>query len=349
MATVHKVKSGESLSVIAQQYGFRSWKAIYDHPSNSDFRKRRPNPNLIMAGDEISIPEKTSKAVEAGTGKEHTYKAASGKQKIEFLVTFIDSLSLTDAVPELTATLSLPDGTKADHKADTKGTIHLVEPDISSGKVDVVNIWDAREPAIIRYGKYATWGLSTNQSNVVRLPDKRKIINRIASKHGITRRSTWGKKTVNYLTMDEDWDYTTVVIHHSGNGGETDPVAIETKHMDERGWDDVGYHYLVRPDGSIYEGRHLAYKGTHVLGANSNKIGILMMGDFESQWYDDDDDVSAAHMSAAQALVITLKAEFATITKLGGHRDYKTDTECPGGDLYSQLPAMRAATGLGGP
>lgn len=349
MATVHTVKSGESLSVIAQQYGFRSWKAIYDHPSNSEFRQKRPNPNLIMAGDKISIPEKTSKTVEAETGKEHTYKAASGKQKIEFMVTFIDSLNSTDAVPELTATLVLPDGTKGDHNADSKGTILLAEPDISSGKVDVVNIWDAREPAIIRYGKHATSGLSTNQSNVIRLPDKRKIINRIASKHGIKRRSAWGTKTVDYLTMDEDWDYTTVVIHHSGNSGETDPVEIEKKHMGENGWKDVGYHYLVRPDGSIYEGCHLAYKGTHVLGANSNKIGILIMGDFEAQWYDFDDDVSAAQTSAAQALIMTLKAEFPTIKSLGGHRDYKAGTECPGGKLYSLIPTMRAATGLGGP
>jgi hypothetical protein len=44
--------------VIAGKYGFKDWKAIYDHPSNADFRRRRPNPHLILPGDRIAIPDK---------------------------------------------------------------------------------------------------------------------------------------------------------------------------------------------------------------------------------------------------------------------------------------------------
>lgn len=56
--TVHTVKRGENLSLIARKYGIRSWQEIYNHPSNATFRHQRPNPNLIHPGDQINIPEK---------------------------------------------------------------------------------------------------------------------------------------------------------------------------------------------------------------------------------------------------------------------------------------------------
>jgi len=51
----------------------------------------------------------------------------------------------------------------------------------------------------------------------------------------------------------------------------------------------------------------------------------------------------------AVALLQTLKSEFRTLSKLGGHRDYKPTTECPGDIMYGRLGALRTATGLGGP
>ncbi|HEX8823974.1 MAG TPA: peptidoglycan recognition family protein, partial [Archangium sp.] len=142
---------------------------------------------------------------------------------------------------------------------------------------------------------------------------------------------------------------TTLVLHHSGNGGETAPRQIEHKHMVEKKWDDVGYHYLIPPSGSIHEGRPLRYKGSHVELANTGKVGILMMGDFDANWWDFDDEPTTAQLNAAAALIKTLKAEFRTITLLGGHRDYKKGTECPGSIMYGRITALRSATGLGGP
>jgi len=53
----HVVKQGECLSSIARKYGFLSWRTIYDAPDNSDFRKKRPNPNVIYPGDKLAIPD----------------------------------------------------------------------------------------------------------------------------------------------------------------------------------------------------------------------------------------------------------------------------------------------------
>ncbi|MDZ7622485.1 MAG: SbcC/MukB-like Walker B domain-containing protein [Candidatus Competibacteraceae bacterium] len=45
-------------------------------------------------------------------------------------------------------------------------------------------------------------------------------------------------------------------------------------------------------------------------------------------------------MSTAESLIKTLKSAFPTVTKLGGHREYKPGTECPGGELYKKLPGI---------
>jgi hypothetical protein len=350
MATTHSARAGETLSKIANQYGFRNWRIIYDHPRNSAFRQRRPNPDLIHVGDEIFIPDKVQKHREVETGRTHVFQAPGMQQRLEFHLTAIDSIHPPDPIPNLTVRLALPQGVEQDFRTGANGGILITEPDIVQGTVDVKDIADATEVPRISYNSFLQIGLHTNQSNVLTVPDKRKVINRIAAAQHIIRRAAWGARTPNYSAMAEDWDYTTVVIHHSGDSGTKDPREIQRKHMDEKGYDDVGYHYMVHPTGRIYEGRYLTFKGSHVEHANTGKIGILIMGDFEHQAWDfDDDDLTPAQLTAAEALIRTLKAELGTVSKLGGHRDYKPTTECPGNALYPRLGALRTATGLGGP
>lgn len=52
----HTVAAGESIYAIAQQHGFVSWKAIYDHSENAALRERRPDPHVLHPGDVLVIP-----------------------------------------------------------------------------------------------------------------------------------------------------------------------------------------------------------------------------------------------------------------------------------------------------
>jgi N-acetylmuramoyl-L-alanine amidase len=79
---IHIVEQGECLSSIAKKYGFASWRTIYDHPTNADFKQRRPNPDVIYPGDEIHIPEKQPGTDTAATGQSHTFKLARRKTKL---------------------------------------------------------------------------------------------------------------------------------------------------------------------------------------------------------------------------------------------------------------------------
>lgn len=54
--TIHIVKKGEYLVLIAKNHGIADWHEIYNHPMNAAFKKKRPDPNLIYPGDELFIP-----------------------------------------------------------------------------------------------------------------------------------------------------------------------------------------------------------------------------------------------------------------------------------------------------
>lgn len=181
------------------------------------------------------------------------------------------------------------------------------------------------------------------------LQDRQKQIDQFLKKLDIESREDWGQVTPKYSDMENDWHYDTIVIHHSGDSGYKTPREIERLHMDERSWDDVGYHFMVGPEGNFYEGRSLIYKGSHVGGANGRKIGILVMGDFHPQWWDfDDDELGEKQKAAVVTLIQGLKNLFPHVDKLGGHRDFKK-SECPGDTLYAQLPYLRKKTELNAP
>ena len=52
---LYTVLQGDCLSSIAKKHGFADWRVIYDHPNNSEFKKKRPDPNLIYPGDVIVL------------------------------------------------------------------------------------------------------------------------------------------------------------------------------------------------------------------------------------------------------------------------------------------------------
>ena len=72
MAT-HSVMPGECLESIAERYGFTDPRVIYDHPDNAALRRARPDPNVLLPGDEIVIPERQVKWFDAATEQRHRF------------------------------------------------------------------------------------------------------------------------------------------------------------------------------------------------------------------------------------------------------------------------------------
>lgn len=134
----------------------------------------------------------------------------------------------------------------------------------------------------------------------------------------------------------------TIVVHHSAYPG-AGPQEIQALHMDVRGFADVGYHFLIAEDGTIYEGRRIEIRGAHVQGFNTGSVGIVLLGDFNhglptvEQW------------ANLRLLVDHLRYTYG-IRYLAGHRDYPGQspdgTECPGERLYPLLPDLARDLGM---
>lgn len=92
MLKVHIVEQGECLSSIAGKYGFQDYRAIYDHADNADFKRQRPNPNLIYPGDEIVIPQAPPEKFVCKTGQLNRFVVKRPERKL--------SLKLFDAAGE---------------------------------------------------------------------------------------------------------------------------------------------------------------------------------------------------------------------------------------------------------
>lgn len=72
-----------------------------------------------------------------------------------------------------------------------------------------------------------------------------------------------------------------VVIHHTGcNDIDASAEQIHGWHLGQ-GWAGIGYHYVIRKDGTIERGRPEWAIGSHAYGENSHTIGIHLSGDFE--------------------------------------------------------------------
>jgi len=71
-----------------------------------------------------------------------------------------------------------------------------------------------------------------------------------------------------------------VVVHCSDSDyPQHDNVETIYKwHVDERGWSDIGYHFVITKDGKINLCRPIPEIGSHCKGHNSNSIGICLTG-----------------------------------------------------------------------
>lgn len=71
----------------------------------------------------------------------------------------------------------------------------------------------------------------------------------------------------------------TITIHCSDSDlrKHDNPESIKAWHL-KRGFNDIGYHYIITSDGRLHRGRDLFKQGAHVKGYNAGNIGICYTG-----------------------------------------------------------------------
>ena len=101
----------------------------------------------------------------------------------------------------------------------------------------------------------------------------------------------------------------------------------------QRGFSDIGYHYLVLVDGTIEAGRPLSIAGAHCQGHNAHSIGVCYVGGLNSKGAPADTR-TPAQRKALRTLLKSLKNQFPNAT-IHGHRDFAAKA-CPCFDATSE-------------
>src|SRR3954454_18458351 len=74
MSVEHKVIQGEHISGIALLYGYADYMSVWKHPDNAALRERRKTPNILLAGDIVSIPDRQEKTIACPTDCRHEFR-----------------------------------------------------------------------------------------------------------------------------------------------------------------------------------------------------------------------------------------------------------------------------------
>ncbi|MCB1780548.1 MAG: peptidoglycan-binding protein [Candidatus Competibacteraceae bacterium] len=102
MPKIHIVQRGEYLSKIAKKYKISKWETIYHHPDNSEFRQKRPNPNVICFGDPLVIPDIELRYESGETEKRHKFRLQSPTLLLRIVVRDIEGIVLANEPYQLT-------------------------------------------------------------------------------------------------------------------------------------------------------------------------------------------------------------------------------------------------------
>lgn len=165
---------------------------------------------------------------------------------------------------------------------------------------------------------------------------------------GIMSRSQWTRSGIARPSQANPMNgINRITIHHdaivstdvrSGTDAARRLESIRRSHV-QKGWADIGYHFVIDPQGRVWEARTLAKQGAHVENNNENNMGIMVMGNF---------DVHAPTAAATTAVDRFVAAQMqryrVPLNRVYTHRELKS-TACPGSRLQRYMIATRSSSG----
>jgi N-acetylmuramoyl-L-alanine amidase len=133
---------------------------------------------------------------------------------------------------------------------------------------------------------------------------------------------------VSYQPVDRS-DTDLIVIHCSATRPAQDTGVGEITHWHiQRGFDTVGYHYVIRRNGELETGRPETAVGAHVRGHNANSLGICLAGGINVH-DKPENNFTAEQFATLKRLLAQLKERYPNARVLG-HRDLSPDKDGDG-------------------
>ena len=130
-----------------------------------------------------------------------------------------------------------------------------------------------------------------------------------------------------------------IVVHHTGNPQDDDLSAKQIHWMHQgQGWSGIGYHYVIRKNGQVEQGRPEDCIGSHAYGENWHTLGVHVCGNFEL-----DDAYPTEYQVESLAYLLGWlceKYDLDPYEDIVAHRDLMA-TACCGQNLYDMLDEIK--------
>ena len=131
-----------------------------------------------------------------------------------------------------------------------------------------------------------------------------------------------------------------ITVHHEGTKLlPTDDAAGKIHNIQkwgmgpDRNWTDIPYHFLIAPNGTIYEGRDVNTVGETATEYDpAGHLLINCLGNLEQQELPD-----AQLKSLIDLLAYSCKKYNLPYSSIATHRDHSNQTICPGKNLYQHF------------
>lgn len=128
-----------------------------------------------------------------------------------------------------------------------------------------------------------------------------------------------------------------ITVHHEGTRFDKSGDPAQKIHNiqvwgmgPDRNWADIPYHFLIAPDGRIYEGRNVFTVGeTNTEYDPTGHLLITCLGNYEEQ------EVSQETLNSLKKMIRYASTRYQIpVDSLRTHKDYSKQTNCPGKNLY---------------
>ena len=120
-----------------------------------------------------------------------------------------------------------------------------------------------------------------------------------------------------------------IILHCSATpeGRKHDVADIRRWHL-KRGFNDIGYHYLIHIDGTIEEGRPINKQGAHCSGENKGSIGLCYVGGMSKDMKKAKDTRTQAQKDSLIKIMHELIYKYNKDMTIHGHNEY-ANKACP--------------------
>lgn len=121
-----------------------------------------------------------------------------------------------------------------------------------------------------------------------------------------------------------------ITVHCSATSADQNIGANDIRQWhQQRGWHDIGYHFVIRRNGSIEVGRPIDVIGAHVKGHNQGNIGLCLVGGSDKT-HKPQDNFTLAQRKALFKLITELQARFLIPdSHVTAHNEWNCDKACP--------------------